>query len=294
MNTGSRLNKKDTVLSWAFLLPLFFVLLIFMCYPFINGFLLSVKNEKGDYIGFSHFSSLLGESRFGENITRTIIYVFVTVIAAIILGLLAAHLITKKSKLISILRPLYLIPWIIPPVASGIIFRSLFDGNAGPIPKFLKWLTGTTVLPIGDMRLSIWACVVHEFWRSFPFAMLFIAAGLTTIPKDVYEAATIDGAGKWKQFTAVTFPLLKSHLFIVILMVTNSTLQSTEAIYTLTSGGPGYSSETIAVRMFRSAFVYNELNLGAALGVLLLMITAILMVVYNKALKINEEDNENV
>ena len=96
MNTGSRLNKKDTVLSWAFLLPLFLVLLIFMCYPFINGFLLSVKNEKGDYIGFSHFSSLLGGSRFGENITRTIIYVFVTVIGAIILGLLAAHLINKK------------------------------------------------------------------------------------------------------------------------------------------------------------------------------------------------------
>lgn len=149
-------------------------------------------------------------------------------------------------------------------------------------------LTNKTVLPIGDMDLSIWTCIFHEFWRSFPFAMLFIAAGLTTISQELYEAASIDGAGKWKQFILITLPLLKSHLFIVILMVTNSTLQSTETIYTLTSGGPGYSSETIAVRMFRAAFVYNEINVGAALGVILLCITVVLMIIYNRVMKVNE------
>lgn len=293
MNT-SRLNRKDGVLSWLFLCPLFIILLIFMCYAFINGFLLSIKDANGSYIGLSYFTSLLGEVRFTSNLINTLIYVCATVLAATILGLLSAHLITNQSKLVSVIRPLYLIPWIIPPVASGIIFRSLFDGNAGPIPKLLKLIAGKTVLPIGDMKLAIWTCVIHEFWRSFPFAMLFIAAGLTTISKDIYEAATIDGAGKWEQFISVTFPLLRSHLFIVVLMLTNSTLQSTEAIYTLTAGGPGYSSETIAVRMFRSAFVYNEINLGAALGILLLLITTVLMVVYNRALKINEAGNENV
>lgn len=283
-------SKRETSLSYLFLVPLFVILILFMAYPFISGIILSLKDDAGT-LTLRNFTSLLSESRFATNMKKTVIYVIMSVSLSIILALIAAHIITKKTKLVSVLRPLYLIPWIIPPVASGTLFRSMFDGNAGPIPKLLKMISGKTILPIGDMNLSIWSCVLHEFWRSFPFAMLFIAAGLTTISQEYYEAAEMDGAGKWKQFCSITLPLIKPHLFIVILMVTNSTLQSTEAIYTLTSGGPGYSSETIAVRMFRSAFVYNETNLGAALGVILLFITVILMVIYNRALNMKEVDN---
>jgi multiple sugar transport system permease protein len=123
--------------------------------------------------------------------------------------------------------------------------------------------------------------------------MLFIAAGLTTIPPEIYEAATIDGAGKWKQFLTMTLPMLKNHLFIVTLMVTNATLQSSESIYALTKGGPGYNTETIAVRMFKNAFVYNELRTGAAFGILLLLIAVIFIFLYRKVLNVQEgEANE--
>lgn len=281
-----KINRENKI-SYIFLTPIILILIFFMAYPFLNGIVLSFQNDSGSYT-LNNFVSLFHEERFKMNLSKTVIYTFFAVALSVGLGLIAAHLITKGSRLVSIIRPLYLIPWIIPPVASGTLFRSLFDGNAGPIPKLLKIMTNKTILPIGDMDLSIWTCVFHEFWRSFPFAMLFIAAGLTTISQELYEAAAIDGAGKWKQFVLITMPLLKSHLFIVILMVTNSTLQSTETIYTLTSGGPGYSSETIAVRMFRSAFVYNEINAGAALGVILLCITVLLMIVYNRVMKVEE------
>jgi multiple sugar transport system permease protein len=212
------------------------------------------------------------------------------VAAAISTGLLAAHLITKKSRIISILRPLYLIPWIIPPSASGILFRALLDGGRGPIPALVKSITGHSFLPLANPSLSIWACILHEYWRAFPFSMLFIAAGLTTIPSDIYEAATIDGAGKWKQFLTMTLPMLKSHLFIVTLMVTNATLQSSESIYALTKGGPGYNTETIAVRMFKNAFVYNELHTGAAFGILLLAIAVVFIFLYRKILNVQEDE----
>ena len=157
-------SKRETNLSYLFLVPLFVILILFMAYPFISGMILSLKDDAGT-LTLRNFTSLLSESRFATNMKKTVIYVIMSVSLSIILALIAAHIITKKTKLISVLRPLYLIPWIIPPVASGTLFRSMFDGNAGPIPKLLKMISGKTILPIGDMNLSIWSCVLHEFWR---------------------------------------------------------------------------------------------------------------------------------
>jgi ABC-type sugar transport system permease subunit len=151
-------------------------------------------------------------------------------------------------------------------------------------------LTGSSFMPLANTRYSIFAVISHEYWRSFPFAMLFIAAGLTTISREIYEAATIDGAGKWRQFQLITLPLLKSHLFIVILMTTNTALQSSEVIYSLTRGGPGYSTETIAVRMFKDAFVYFDANTGAAISVFLLLIATVLMFAYSRLMLVREDD----
>ena len=258
--------------------------------PLFSGLFMSLQNRAGRFIGFTNFQLLFGERRFSTNISLTIIYVVVNVTLIICTGLMAAHLITEDSKFVRFIRPLYLIPWIIPPVASGILFSSLYDGNYGPIPYLVRIITGNTFMPLANTRLSIFAVISHEYWRSFPFAMLFIAAGLTTISKEIYEAATIDGAGKWRQFRLITLPLLKSHLFIITLMTTNTTLQSSEVIYSLTRGGPGYSTETIAVRMFKDAFVYFDINTGATIGVFLLLIATILMLVYSRMMLARESD----
>ena len=284
-------SKKESLLAYKFLLPLVLVLLLFMLYPLIYGFGLSIRDEAGRFVGTKNFMLLFREPRFWVNLKLTVVYVVVSVSAIISLGLLAAHLITEKSRFISFIRPLYLIPWLIPNAASGILFKTLLDGNSGPIPLLYKSLTGNMIMPLANMKLSLWVVIFHEFWRGFPFAMLFLAAGLTTISRDVYEAATIDGAGKWRQFVSITLPLIKNHLFIVILLITNSTLQSSENIYSLTMGGPGYATETIGVRMFKTAFVYNEYNSGAATGVLLLVIALIFMFLYSRVLKTQEEES---
>lgn len=285
------IHKNEAALAYLFLLPLALVLGTFMVSPLFTGIQLGLTGEDGKWT-LRNITLLFSESRFYINLRLTLFFVVVVVAAAIITGLMAAHLITRKSLFISIIRPLYLIPWIIPPSASGILFRALLDGGRGPIPHLIKAVTGISFLPLADPNLSIWACILHEYWRAFPFSMLFIAAGLTTIPHDIYEAATIDGASRWRQFVSVTLPMLKNHLFIVILMVTNATLQSSESIYALTKGGPGYNTETIAVRMFKSAFVYNELHTGAAFGIMLLLLAVVFIFLYRKALNLQKEDEE--
>lgn len=135
------------------------------------------------------------------------------------------------------------------------------------------------------------AVIVHNFWRSFPFAMLFLAAGLTMISKDVYEAAIIDGASKIKQFFYITLPLVKNHLFIVVLMITNWTLQDSESCYSLTKGGPGTATEMVAVRLFKDSFVYFEINTGAVIGIVMMCISIIFAVIYYWLTKAKEMES---
>jgi multiple sugar transport system permease protein len=286
LSSGS-VHRHEPALAYSFLMPLMAIFCLFMVSPLFTGVKLGLTEENGNW-SLRNIALLLTERRFYINLRLTLFFVVVTVAAAISTGLLAAHLITRRTVFISIIRPLYLIPWIIPPSASGILFRALLDGGRGPIPNLLKVITNHSILPLADPKLSIWACILHEYWRTFPFSMLFIAAGMTTIPREIYEAATIDGASRWKQFTSMTLPMLRNHLFIVTLMVTNATLQSSESIYALTKGGPGYSTETIAVRMFKSAFVYNELHTGAAFGILLLLIAIVFIVLYRKVMNMEE------
>jgi multiple sugar transport system permease protein len=120
--------------------------------------------------------------------------------------------------------------------------------------------------------------------------MLFIAAGLTTIPTPLYEAATIDGASKWRQFWHITLPILKPHIFIVTLMATNGALQDSESVWSITGGGPGISTETIAVRLFNDSFKNFDLNSASVLGMVLLVIASIFIFLYSRVMKSMEED----
>ena len=262
-----------------------------MIVPMFTGILLSFQNASGDPVGMENYSAVLGEPRFWNNVQLSLAYVVCNVLLSIVLGFLAANLITQKSKIVSFLRPVYLIPWIIPPVSSSILFRTLLDANTGPITQMIKFITGKSVMILDQADTALIAVIVHNFWRSFPFAMLFLAAGLTMISKDVYEAAIIDGASKIKQFFYITLPLVKNHLFIVVLMITNWTLQDSESCYSLTKGGPGTATEMVAVRLFKDSFVYFEINTGAVIGIVMMCISIIFAVIYYWLTKAQEMES---
>ena len=193
---GTGWDLKESRLAYLFMTPLLLCLIGFMIVPMFTGILLSFQNASGDPVGMENYSAVLGEPRFWNNVQLSLAYVVCNVLLSIVLGFLAANLITQKSKIVSFLRPVYLIPWIIPPVSSSILFRTLLDANTGPITQMIKFITGKSVMILDQADTALIAVIVHNFWRSFPFAMLFLAAGLTMISKDVYEAAIIDGASK--------------------------------------------------------------------------------------------------
>ena len=272
---GTGWDLKESRLAYLFMTPLLLCLIGFMIVPMFTGILLSFQNASGDPVGMENYSVVLGEPRFWNNVQLSLAYVVCNVLLSIVLGFLAV----------------YLIPWIIPPVSSSILFRTLLDANTGPITQMIKFITGKSVMILDQADTALIAVIVHNFWRSFPFAMLFLAAGLTMISKDVYEAAIIDGASKIKQFFYITLPLVKNHLFIVVLMITNWTLQDSESCYSLTKGGPGTATEMVAVRLFKDSFVYFEINTGAVIGIVMMCISIIFAVIYYWLTKAKEMES---
>lgn len=287
----AKYGSKESYFAYLCLAPLVICMIIFVVVPMFTGIKISFEDSSGKFVGLENYAIVLGESRFWKNVRLSLIYVICNVSLSVILGFLAANLITQKSRIVSVLRPLYLIPWIIPPVSSSVLFRTLLDSNTGPVTHLIREITGKNIMILDRADTALMAVILHNFWRSFPFAMLFLAAGLTMIPKEVYEAATIDGATPIKKFFYVTLPLVKNHLFIVILMITNWTLQDSESCYSLTKGGPGTATEMVAVRLFKDSFVYFEINTGAVVGIVMLCISGIFAVIYSRLMKVKEVES---
>ncbi|MCH3918372.1 MAG: sugar ABC transporter permease [Spirochaetia bacterium] len=237
------------------------------------------------FVGLLNYSQLFHEgNRFFTNLKISLIYVLSNICLTIPMAYATALLITKDSGLSRFFRSLYLIPWISAPVVSTLMVRSMLDPDMGLIHLIVKFFAGHDVYILNNGRYALIVMILHSFWRSFPFIMLFLAAGMSTIPNEFYEAAKIDGAGKVKSFFYLTLPLTANQLCIGVLMVTIWTLQDSESVYALTKGGPGYSTETLAVRLFKSSFVNFDLNIGAAIGMILILISLVFMSLYLKVL----------
>jgi multiple sugar transport system permease protein len=185
---------------------------------------------------------------------------------------------------VGVLRTIFLIPWVLAPVVTALLFRTMLDPTNGPITLVLSWIAGQPVylgLSPEGARLII---ILHSAWRSFPFEMLLIAAGITSIPVELYEATRVDGANLWQQFRYITLPLTRVQLFSAILMISIWTIQDAEGVYALTQGGPGYATEVTGVRLFKEAFLYFNISLASSIGIALIVLSIIVMTVYLRIL----------
>jgi len=271
-------------LPYLFLVPSVILLIFFLALPLISGIYMSFQKISlagiSEFVGFQNYRLLVGEERFRNNLLLSVLYVAGNVGLSVPLAYAAALLITGKLRGTQFFRAIFLTPFIVTPVVSAILFRSMVDPSFGPITTLLEMITGKRYIILADSTLAMLTIIGHSFWRSFSFVMLFLAAGIATIPTEIYEAAKVDGAGAWARFRSVTFPLTKMHLAIVLLIITMWTVQDAETVYALTGGGPGYSTEVTAVRLFKDAFINFNLSYGATIGVFLLMLSAVFMALY--------------
>ncbi len=280
--------KKGAV-PYGLLTPALMVLLFFLISPVVSGIFMSFFDTQysGEvhFVGLMHYRQLFSEPRFRDNLIRSCLYVLGNLSLTVPFAYLLALQLSRKVRFNQFFQSLFLLPWIVAPAVSAILFRSLVDPVVGPVNRLLEFLTGQAHVILTEPTLATATIIIHSFWRSFPFMMLFITAGIAAIPVEVYEAARVDGATGWERFRFLTIPLTRLHLASVLIVITIWTLQDAETIWAMTQGGPGYATEMVAVRLFKESFINFHLHVGAAIGVILVVVGLVYMLIYLRLTK---------
>lgn len=278
----SPLERADRRLGFALLAPAFLLLAAVVIYPIIELILTSFSENKltepwmaKPWIGFDNYAKALGDARFWEAAFHTFLYILVTVPGAVILGLGLALLANKPFKVKWPVRLGLLLPWALPLVFSGLIFRWFFEFQQGLVNNALIGLGLAPVAWLTQEGPAFVAVCIAIIWKTSSFAALVLLAGLQTIPKSLYEAAEVDGASTFQQFREITLPMLRPAIVVALIFRTITAIQTFDIPYAMTNGGPGNATETLAMYIHKTTIDFLDLGYGSALAVLMFIISVI-------------------
>jgi len=268
-----------SIITFIMTLPLIIILVAFFIYPFVDLVQMSFSSfsiTKGfEYTGLANFFRFMSDKEALGSVGRTFFYVFVSVSGEFVIGLGLALLI--KGRFRGFLRTLVIIPMLVAPVAVGIIWRLMYDPVFGVINQLLAKIGIIGRSWLADPKVALWAIIIVEVWQWTPFVFLVFLAGLESLPREIYEAAQVDGGSFGKIFRYITLPLLSPIIFIALFFRTAECFKSFDKIWVLTAGGPGSATEIISTHIYRVSFRHSLLGYGAFLA--LIMVGFI--VVYN-------------
>jgi multiple sugar transport system permease protein len=288
------LLENERLLAAVLLAPAVLLLGVFIAYPFVMGVWLSLSSTSvgnpGEFVGAKNFLKAWNDSIFRTAFWNTAWYTAWATVFKLALGMWLALLLNRNFRGKRLVRASMLLPFIVPTVLSTFAWRWMFD----PTFSVLNWLlyqTGfivTKVPFLSNGEYGLWCAIVVNTWRGMPFFAITLLAGLQTIPPDLYEAATIDGAGRWGRFRYVTLPLLMPIIFIVTMFSVIFTFADFQLIYVLTRGGPANATHVFATYAFDIAMGAGQFGQGAAIALSMvppLALIILAMAIYMRAPK---------
>ncbi|NSY20006.1 carbohydrate ABC transporter permease [Neorhizobium sp. AL 9.2.2] len=235
------------------------------------------------FVWLSNYVTIVQDPAFWHALRVTIAFVIESVALQIVAGVAIALLFDHRLPGLSLIRTLFLAPMMIAPVFAGMIWRLFLSDDFG-LAKYLLQLAGWSEPPLwlSDPAFAIHAVVIIVSWQWIPFVVLFCLAGLQIIPRDLYEAAKLDGAGPIRRFTAITLPLLMPIISTVLVFRVIDALKVFDVIYATTGGGPGDSTETLSYLVYQQGMGFFNMGYGAALATVMLIVVATLALILIK------------
>lgn len=269
-----------------FLLPGTALVFAFTLFPAVYGIWISFTNLNLGYVG-SRFVGLANYVRFftwpdlGLVTRNTATFVGAAVLLQVSIGLALAILLNQRVFGHRLMRSIAILPWVLPSVVVALIFAQVFSGSRLGIVNYIASLVGVGQMAwFADPALAMSILVICSVWRGVPFSVVILLGGLQTLPRDVYEAAIIDGASAWQRFRFITLPLLQPIILITLIMATAGALNSLDIPLALTGGGPGNSTELIAVSLYKQSFFNLDVSYGATIGTIMLIVNIVLIVCF--------------
>lgn len=291
------LQQQDARVAWLLLIPSLLVILVVTFWPIVYTFILSFFNvptginQVKTFIGLSNYITMLKDQTFWETIGRTIYFTVVSVGLELTVGLAVAQLVHSHPWGWKFLRFSLIIPWAVPTIVNGAMWRWIYSADFGAlngllmqlglINHYIPWLTR----PNMAMNLVILA----DVWHMMPFVALILQAALATLPEELDEAAAVDGANAFQRFLQIRLPLLRPAILVALIVRTVDAFRVFDIAYIITNGGPAFKTVTITYLTYLNTFSYGKQGIGAALSFLISIFTIAMAIIYIRLLYRPEE-----
>jgi multiple sugar transport system permease protein len=290
MDLGKKKNhsiySKKEIGQIQLLFPVILLVSVFSLFPLLRGIYLGFTDYRlGDPISFNgleNYVQLFNDEYFWSSFKIGMIWTLVVTALQVSLGLGLALLLNNKIKFVAFYTVLILIPWATPPIIRGILWRQMYEPNAGAVNILLNDL-GLITSPINwlsSFEYVIPAVIVAGVWGEISKAAIFLLAGLQTISNDLYEASKIDGAGLWDQFWHITLPVLKPVLAAIVSLTFMWNFNTFGIIWVLTQGGPGGMTRLPMLAAYEEGFRYGYIGYAAAIGNVMVIILSVILFMY--------------
>lgn len=282
-----------------FVLPAFLYMLIFVGYPILNNIVLSFQDVTAfnlvdgerKFIWFENYVTIFQDSVFRKSLFNTLLFTVCCLVVQFLIGFALAVFFSKKFTFAKPIRGILLVPWMIPITLTALIFKLLFATDVGVLNYILKslHLISENIEWLTTPNTAMFALICANVWIGIPFNMILISTGLTTISKELYESASIDGATKVQSFFRITLPLLRPTIESVLILGFIYTFKVYDLVYVMTSGGPVNSTHMLSTYSYKLSFEMFQYSKGSAVANVLLVILMIVGIFYIKAT--NEEES---
>jgi ABC-type sugar transport system permease subunit len=281
------MQRTEARLGWAMALPALSVIALVAIGPILWAIWESLHLHDlrmpwlgRRFIGAQNYIEAFSDSRFWDAIGHTVVFAAASVTIELVVGLALAMAVDSMTRGRGVVRTAMLLPWAVPTVVVGLVWRFMFETPGGLVNTILV-RAGVTAPPIWFADpVAAWVPVIlADVWKTAPFVAILLLAGLQVIDTSLYEAAQIDGASSWQQFTRITLPLLRPALLVALIFRTVDAFRVFDVIYVMTGGGPGTATEPIALYTFSALLENLRFGFGSALSVIIFTVTFVLALV---------------
>jgi len=278
-----RMRRRSILVGWSFILPNFLGFALFTLVPVLAAFVLAFMNwdayNPPTFAGIKNFTRLFGDQNFHVALGNTLLYAIGHVPLTLVCALGLAILLNQKLRGIAFFRVAIFFPYITSLVAIAIVWNMLFDPVNGPINQFLHLLGIAN--PPGWTSSTGWALpavIITSVWRDMGYYMVLFLAGLQAIPQEYYEAAAMDGAGRWRTFWNITLPSLRPTTFLVLVLLSVSSFKVFDLIFVMTGGGPGRATLVLSQLIYQNGILNGQFGYSSAISLVLFLIVLIVTV----------------
>ncbi|WEK55061.1 MAG: sugar ABC transporter permease [Candidatus Cohnella colombiensis] len=282
------LSNRITIL-WL-VAPSMLLFLGMVCFPVLMSGYYGMTDWRGigayEFVGFTNYWNILFHDEvFWRSLWNALLLLAATLLIQHPIALLFSILVMNGGRFEKLYRTIFFLPAVISIVVTSKMWVSVFHPNYGMLNKLLDGI-GLSMLKqdwLGDPKLAIWCVIIVVMWQGFGYALLLYYAGLQGIPKDIYEAAELDGAGRISLYTKVVIPLLRPMMRVAVVIAVTACLKQMETIFLMTNGGPANTTQFVGNYIYKTAFSSSLYGYGNAISVIFVIICLIITVVMNKA-----------